>query len=324
MKLSIIIPAYNVGRFIARCVDSCENQDIDKDDFEIIIINDGSNDTTGEVASSLSGKYGNIIVKTQKNQGQAVARNLGLDISRGEYVMFVDADDYLATHKIGGFLDRMVSSDIDVLEYRFKVEGPDGQFYDERIKELAFDTIYTGEEAALQAMVFASVCGKICRADIFNKNDLRFLAGIKHEDSEMCFRLYPLIQRYLIVNEFAYYYRYNPVSTDRNVDIESAKRGLRSDAIIAGRLLKMAECETYSQALRNRYRKIANSMMASYFINARKNRIWTRNDFKSQLAELIDMGCYPIKGRSNSRKSDLLISLLNRPAFLKYFVCRNK
>lgn len=318
MKLSIIIPAYNVESYLEQCINSCENQDISHDDYEIIIIDDGSKDNTLRVAECLARKYNNIIVRTQVNKGQAVARNHGLDIANGEYVMFVDADDYLVENKLNHYLKIMEYSDIDTLEFRFKVEDSDGNFSDERMKNLDFNKLYTGEEALLKSMVFASVCGKIYRLRLFNGNNLRFLAGIKHEDVEMCFRLYPLIKKYITLNDFAYYYRYNQVSTDRNQNIENIKRGLWSDVIIAANVLNMANSNQYSLTIQDRYIRIANSMLVSFFLSVRKDKIWNYNELSLKLIELKAMGCYPIKGKSNSWKSFIFSKLLNCDIFLKF------
>lgn len=317
MKLSIIIPAYNVESYLEQCICSCENQDIPHNDYEIILIDDGSKDNTLRIAEKLAERYNNIIVKTQVNKGQAIARNYGLDIAIGKYVMFVDADDYLFENKLGYYLKIMEHSDIDVMELRFKVEDSDGNFSEDRIKGLDFNKVYTGEEVALNSMVFASVCGKIYRFDFFNYYNLRFVPGIRHEDVELCFRLYPLIKKYIIVNDFLYYYRYNPVSTDRNRNKGSIKKGLWSDATIAANVLKMARSNQYSSRIQDRYIRIANSMIVSFFLSIKKERIWNYKELPLRLIELSKMGCYPIKGKTNSWKSFLFSKLLNCKLFLK-------
>ncbi len=90
-KISIIIPVYNTDQFLPECLQSIISQDLT--DIEIILVDDGSTDTCPEIIRSYTEQYRNIIALHQKNQGQGVARNLGLSVANGEYVTFVDSDD---------------------------------------------------------------------------------------------------------------------------------------------------------------------------------------------------------------------------------------
>lgn len=95
MFLSIIIPIYNVEQYIEKCILSCERQNIEKSDYEIICINDGSTDRSEEIVKALKNNYNNIVALSQKNKGVSCARNLGLEKARGEYIWFVDGDDFV-------------------------------------------------------------------------------------------------------------------------------------------------------------------------------------------------------------------------------------
>ena len=93
--ISVIIPIYNSQKFINKCLDSVINQTFPSSRFEIICINDGSTDQTPQILTEYTLKYTNIIVINQKNQGQGLARNVGVSIAKGKYVKFIDSDDYL-------------------------------------------------------------------------------------------------------------------------------------------------------------------------------------------------------------------------------------
>ena len=94
--LSIIIPVYNVEKYIHRCLTSCCKQsDASLDEYEIIIINDGTPDNSMDVVYNIAKKYSNIVIFNQKNKGLSAARNQGLEIAKGEYVQFLDSDDWL-------------------------------------------------------------------------------------------------------------------------------------------------------------------------------------------------------------------------------------
>ncbi len=117
MKLSIIIPLYNSGHFLHKCVDSLLNQDIQLDEYEILIINDGSTDNSLQVAITLEEKYPNIAVHTKANGGVGSARNLGLSLSKGDYVYFIDPDDYLAPNVLKTVYHTAKNNSLDILTF---------------------------------------------------------------------------------------------------------------------------------------------------------------------------------------------------------------
>ena len=96
LKFSIILPAYNVDAFLQKCVETCEMQNINHKEYEIIIINDGSTDSTLQLAQTLQQSYSNIKILSQNNQGLSMARNNGAKIAQGKYLWFIDSDDYIS------------------------------------------------------------------------------------------------------------------------------------------------------------------------------------------------------------------------------------
>ena len=95
MLISIIVPVYNIDRFVDRCLQSLTRQGLDERDFEVIIVDDGSTDCSLSICEKIAGAYNNVVLVSQDNQGVSCARNTGLDHARGDYVCFVDADDDL-------------------------------------------------------------------------------------------------------------------------------------------------------------------------------------------------------------------------------------
>lgn len=86
---------YNVEKFLAKCILSCENQDISKNEYEIICVNDGSPDNSFQIAETLALQYPNIKVISQPNRGLSAARNTGICCAQGDYIFFVDSDDWI-------------------------------------------------------------------------------------------------------------------------------------------------------------------------------------------------------------------------------------
>ncbi|MGL4253948.1 MAG: glycosyltransferase, partial [Fusobacteriaceae bacterium] len=115
--LSVVVPMYNVEEYILRCLESLQKQDIPEEQYEIILIDDGSRDRTVEYAKEFSQNHKNIRIISQKNGGASVARNRGIDEARGKYIWFVDADDYVLENRFGILLEKAIGNDLDILSF---------------------------------------------------------------------------------------------------------------------------------------------------------------------------------------------------------------
>lgn len=115
MDLSIVIAMYNVKEYLSNCLESLLNQDLNVDEYEVLIINDGSTDGSDEIAKKYAQKYSQIKVFDQQNQGQAAARNRGIEFARGRYIHFLDSDDYLAYQTLPYCIKMMHEHRLDML-----------------------------------------------------------------------------------------------------------------------------------------------------------------------------------------------------------------
>ena len=117
MKLSIIIPVYNTEQTLEKCVDSVLQSSLNN--FEIILVNDGSTDNSANICESYKNSYPEqVLVIHQKNQGLSAARNAGLGIAKGQYITFVDSDDYISKDLYCHLLEQLnTHKNIDLLEY---------------------------------------------------------------------------------------------------------------------------------------------------------------------------------------------------------------
>ena len=102
MRLSVIIPVYNAGRYIGACLQSLYRQGLEEEDFEVIVVDDGSRDDSLIQVGRLAAFHSNIQIMAQKNQGVSAARNNGMKKAKGTYIYFMDADDYLMDAIRGG------------------------------------------------------------------------------------------------------------------------------------------------------------------------------------------------------------------------------
>lgn len=129
LQLSIIIPMYNVASYVRKCIASVLNQDLPYEQYEIIVVNDGSTDNGMEVLREMlrtdsclqkMKDLGHWTVVTQENQGLSGARNTGIPLAKGKFIQFIDSDDYLEPNVLGSLLEQMERDDLDVLRYNYQ------------------------------------------------------------------------------------------------------------------------------------------------------------------------------------------------------------
>lgn len=135
MKLSIIVPIYNVAPYLRKCVDSLLMQDIS--DYEIILVDDGSTDDSGAIADEISKTFSlsplasrlQLRVIHQSNAGLSAARNTGTRAAQGEYIMYVDSDDYLQPNVLGALMEQVERDNLDVLRFRYQNVRENGEAF---------------------------------------------------------------------------------------------------------------------------------------------------------------------------------------------------
>ena len=208
--LSIIIPVYNVEQYVEQCINSCLNQDLNINDYEIIVVNDGSSDNSLSVVSKLASMNSNIVVFSQSNKGLSSARNQGLKLAVGKYVWFVDSDDWIETNCLRKIVDKMESDNLEGLVHSgFRC-------YDGNIElggEVTYaNSVMSGQELLSSHTINCAAVKTIYRKDFLVSNNLRFFEGIYHEDHEFTPRAYYFIRRIEFINDHLYYNRVTPGS----------------------------------------------------------------------------------------------------------------
>ena len=129
MKLSIIIPIYKVENYLRKCIDSVLEQDIPLSKYEIILVDDGSPDACPQICDNYAAAHENIRVVHRENGGLSAARNSGIEVAHGEYIMFVDSDDYLEPNVLGALMKRMEDGQLDVLRYNYQNVRDNGEVF---------------------------------------------------------------------------------------------------------------------------------------------------------------------------------------------------
>ena len=204
-KISIVIPAYNVERYIRQCIDSILQQTFTN--YEVLIVDDGSTDQTGRICDEYEKKDGRIHVIHQKNMGQSVARNEALDVATGEFVTFIDSDDWVSED----FLEQMFAAvyktgaDISVCGLRYFDDGDTTSFV--RKDEYQYN-VTSGRNVCIdyyqmKQIITVGPSGKLFKADLLK--DIRFPPGKIYEDQGTIPRLFYLAKKVAFIADSELY-----------------------------------------------------------------------------------------------------------------------
>ncbi len=189
-KVSIIVPVYNVENYIYKCLSSLKNQTLK--DIEIIVVNDGSTDKSKEIVKRfLDDKR--FIYLEKENGGLSDARNYGMPYAQGEYIAFVDSDDYVELSMYEKMYKKAIEEKSDMVECDFIWEYPNKEKVDT-------GKIYNGKK---QAMIYARVVAwnKLIKKEILEKAKIEFPKGLRYEDIEFFYKLVPYLNKISFVKE---------------------------------------------------------------------------------------------------------------------------
>lgn len=218
IKFSLIIPVYNVEKYLEQCIESCENQDIPHDEYEVIAINDGSNDKSFEILEELGNKYKNIRIISQANQGQSVARNIGLNVAKGQYIWFIDSDDWIDSNVLKGIYNIMRNYELDALHLAYQMVNDKGKWkLSPKIEEVT--KIYSGPlflDRMLTDKFYA--WSFIFNRHFWDKVNLRFTEGIYFEDLDLIPQILLEVNRVCAYKKTVYFYRQRQSSTVHSVN----------------------------------------------------------------------------------------------------------
>lgn len=222
---SIIIPIYNVEKYLKQCVESVLKQDFLN--IEIILVDDGSPDSCPEICDEFLKKDNRVKVIHKKNGGLSDARNKGLEKARGEYILFLDSDDYyLNSSFFSKIKKRLEIEEFDIIFHRRRYYIEDtNEFknlpekYDENLNKLD-TTSALFYELSKKDFLEASACLKIIRREFLIKNNLFFKKEIRSEDIEWFFRAAPYVKRAMVINDVTYCYRVRGESISHSVNLK--------------------------------------------------------------------------------------------------------
>ena len=214
MRLSIIVPVYNMEVYLEKCLKTLVDQTLDNNEYEIIVVNDGSKDSSEAIIERFAAKYENITGFTKANGGLSDARNYGIERAKGDYIAFVDSDDYVDVTMYEKMLAKTKEYDFDMVVCDFIEIYPD----EERRGHSLIDEDIKGKEAVRNVMwnIYPSAWNKIYKKELFK--NVKYKKNVWFEDVECLYRLLPYVLSIGTVNEPLYLYLQRPGSISKSVD----------------------------------------------------------------------------------------------------------
>lgn len=283
MFLSFIVPVYNAEKYLGECLDSLLKQDIEKDDYEIICVNDGSKDGSLALLRDYVAKYPNVVILDKENGGVVSARNAGMKIARGEYIWFVDSDDFIKDNILGMLRSKIEETNCD----RLILGGYE------------FTDALTEEEQALSAKgqlpincpwYDAVVWRGLLRRGFLEAHDLYFrYPDLTHgEDGLFMYEVNLCTPTAAEIEEALYFYRVHSGSAETVQSLENQKKKLRCYVRIANIMRSHYDSGRHDPGTANKLMTFLH--FALYMIAG-----FPAKEAKAALAELKQDGLFPFR-----------------------------
>lgn len=220
VRLSFIVPFYNVEPYIEECIRSLYNQDISQEEYEVICIDDCSPDGSRSVVERLQKEYPTLkLLQTPKNLRQGGARNMGLDAAQGKYVWFVDSDDYIKPNCLAKLLLQADNENLDILDFDFEADLSK-QLFTKNIYPFDLgpcsgaDYVFCTQYGGRWSWRCSCVWGGVIRYDLIK--NMRFREHVQYEDNDFALLMYARAKRVHHVPNKPYFYRVVEGSTVHN------------------------------------------------------------------------------------------------------------
>lgn len=293
MLLSIIIPAFNAEKYIIGCLESCYRwtSDLATEDMEVIVVDDGSTDSTPTLLCQAAAKYPNLRLIHQENQGQSVARNLAIVAAKGDYIYMVDADDQMMGSLPLSTMRSERHYDIIAVQVMYLQEDGSRRPWSHQMERWPFGKEYTtGADFVRCHNIEGLVYGYLFRRSLFiDHPKLRFTPGIYHQDEELIFKIFTLAQRVIYTKGYTYLYYEHSGSSLNTRTVERKRKLMEHHLIILKRLIEWQDDYNLQDIMR--YKMAFLSMDAlRILVKKRHNPTYAREVIK----RLQDMGLYPL------------------------------
>ena len=312
MKLSIIVPIYGVEQYLRKCVDSLLDQDSPASEYESILVDDGGHDRCPQICDEYAEAVTNIRVVHRENGGLSAARNSGIEVAQGEYVMFVDSDDYIEPNVLKGLLAQVGRDNLDVLRFRLQYVNPQYEVYNpyksDSFKGNDYSDMPTDGVSFLNSRMSTA-----CYAWVFVlKRELLdgciFTTGIYFEDTDWTPRMLCKANRVASTNTVVYNYLQREGSITNAVNRSKQKKVLDDKIHLIATLQQQAVDLKKSGRYNRWYRDMISDTVVGV-IEMVSTIFYAEKD--AYLAQLKQLNMYPLEPKSLKAK---LINLSPRLA----------
>ena len=289
--LSVIIPVYNVEDYLNECLDSIINQTLE--DMEIICIDDGSTDNSPDILKEYSKKDKRIKIITKENGGQATARNLGIKEAQGEYIAFVDSDDFIEPTMFEKLYTKAKNNNLDIAMCKIATYNNQTEEIKDNVwyymlgvfRDFEKDIFNHNDTKEFTCNIAVTPYNKIYKNSLLKENNILFPEGLIFEDEKFFYDTYLRAKRVSIVDEFLYYYRINR----KGSTVDTIKDNDFSDIIPISKLIRETFKETdnyedYKILLSNRFIHL---QLARFTQTSQKYKENFFNLLKSDLEEVL-------------------------------------
>ena len=191
-KVSVIVPIYNVEKYLEKCINSLLSQTLE--DIQIILVNDGSKDNSGNIAKEYEKNNKDRVIYVEKeNGGLSDARNYGLKYATGDFIAFLDSDDYIEKNAYEEMYNKAIEENVDYVECDFIWEFPNKIRVDKQYP-------YKNKKEML-SFVRVVAWNKLIKRQLITDNNLEFPKGLRYEDVEFTYKLIPFVNKFAYVNK---------------------------------------------------------------------------------------------------------------------------
>ncbi len=226
IEISVIIPVYNVEKYLSKCLDSVLEQDFDS--FEIVAVNDGSKDSSGKILEEYAKNNEKIVLVNQENKGLGGARNTGIANAKGKYLFFLDSDDAIKPGTLSALYNDAVRNDADIVWFGMDYVLEDGKVILTRRANENGSRVVTQDECPLLYADDSYICNKLVKRKLFTENNISFPERAWYEDLKTLPKLVLEADKIVLSDKVCYNYLQRAESimhvpnTDRNIEMIDA------------------------------------------------------------------------------------------------------
>ncbi len=247
MKASIIIPVYNVEKYLGKCIESAMNQT--EKDIEIILVDDGSSDTSREICDGYSMRDERIKVIHQENKGLGGARNTGIAAATADWLFFLDSDDYLDEDTVEKTLEAAEKYQTDMVVFGMRSVDEKGFALASLVDGVEKNTAFAAEEKKDMIICLPAACNKAYKRELFEKSGVIFPEGVWYEDIRTTLKLMLFAGKVVYIPEVMYNYLSREGSITKNINAGRNKEIIEAFEDLLGYFKAQGKLEMFHDEL---------------------------------------------------------------------------